>query len=661
MQHNNTRCARAHARDGARPNNIRVTTCARVDPYTHSPPFSLRRDAMTAPDPAPAPPAMDASTLSALIDSSSADLAALHARLGSPPDRLATAIEALKASIHEAIGAQVRHLQADVDRVQEECTALEATTAGLARATGTPTGEPPSPTVPLLERRAALQAEEARLREEYARACTRVDALLAEVAQVNARMSHACPLSSNPGHTLGDAQLRDVSPATAARIEAHLERARQTCAQRRMQLEVQLAEILQLWSELCTCPKVILHAGRAIASEGTEESEFHAAILQYAQQAPAQVGDAFDGTFVPQTADTESECLHPTDEVMHASVALRTALEREKSDRENAIQAIYDELCELWMRFDVPEEEMDAFVLDHRGSTLSVVAAYRSELDKMRALKSQHMSLFIARTREQIQEQWDALFMSEEERVANFPAFHIELPEGTDAAFDWDALLAEHERMTVRLAEQLERRAPILRLLSRYREICDEARMLEESAHDTSRLLGRGNRGDPGRLLREEKMRKRVKIQKPRLENEMLKIVPQWEKDEGMPFIMDGVRLVDYLNDQLGGAKENTRARPARDEKARPQRPVVRQVVRRAPLGARTPNDHPAGVRRAAPVSRARATPYAEPSAPSRATSAASTTTTIVRDTPARSPSEMLESTLAQMSTSTPPCVRTRW
>ena len=71
--------------------------------------------------------------------------------------------------------------------------------------------------------------------------------------------------------------------------------------------------------------------------------------------------------------------------------------------------------------------------------------------------------------------------------------------------------------MCAELAAAHEQRLPLLDLMERYRAICDDERALNESAHDAARLLGRGNRGDPGRLLREEKMRKRVKAQKPRV------------------------------------------------------------------------------------------------------------------------------------------------
>ena len=41
--------------------------------------------------------------------------------------------------------------------------------------------------------------------------------------------------------------------------------------------------------------------------------------------------------------------------------------------------------------------------------------------------------------------------------------------------------------------------------------------MPQVSANDPSRLLGKGVRGDPGRLLREEKTRKRIAKEKPKV------------------------------------------------------------------------------------------------------------------------------------------------
>lgn len=538
---------------------------------------------------------MDASTLRALIDSSSQELAQLHERLGCAPEKLEEAMAALTTCIHEAIHAQVRRVEAQVAEVQAACAEYQDRITRLGRATGAvPTVI--APTMPLLAQRDALAAEQARLESLYEAQREQCDALLGQARTLNACMSEAGgepPFADEEGETL-----RNVSAETLRQCEAYLHHVQQVYKARKVQMEAQLSEILQLWSELHIAPRVAVHAGRASAlATHPVESAFHLAILHYTQQVPIFSSEgAFYGQFdtpapgsavsVPadlSTALTDTptkshgeplplpaqeneastpELLQPSDTILEQSATLRASLEQEKTARESSIQSYYDELCELWMRFDVPETEMDAFVLDHRGSTLQVVEAYRTELDKMRALKSQHMALFVLKTREQMWEQWDALFMSESERESMFPAYFVPLPSEDDMStppFDWDELLAAHEQMYARLAEMLEQRAPILSLIGRYRAICDEARALEESAQDGSRLLGRGNRGDPGRLLREEKMRKRVKVQKPKLEQELLKVLPAWEAEHGMPFLMDGQRYIDYLQDQLGGAKENAR------------------------------------------------------------------------------------------------------
>ena len=79
-----------------------------------------------------------------------------------------------------------------------------------------------------------------------------------------------------------------------------------------------------------------------------------------------------------------------------------------------------------------------------------------------------------------------------------------------------EELLAVHEKEIKHLKEERRMKAPLLAGIKKYFEICEEEKELAAAASDQSRLLGRGQR-DPGRLLREEKMRKRVGKEKPRV------------------------------------------------------------------------------------------------------------------------------------------------
>jgi protein regulator of cytokinesis 1 len=128
-----------------------------------------------------------------------------------------------------------------------------------------------------------------------------------------------------------------------------------------------------------------------------------------------------------------------------------------------------------------------------------------------------------------------------------------------------DELLAMHEEKVQSLRDDLATRAKPLELVRQYMRLLDEAKALEESAKDTTRLTGRGVPGqkrDPGRLLREEKMRKRIKFLKPKVEEEMMRLIPAWEEESGRPFIIHGSRFLDTVeldSQQAQAAKKRIR------------------------------------------------------------------------------------------------------
>jgi protein regulator of cytokinesis 1 len=100
-----------------------------------------------------------------------------------------------------------------------------------------------------------------------------------------------------------------------------------------------------------------------------------------------------------------------------------------------------------------------------------------------------------------------------------------------------------------RLESLVEERAPVLSLINKYRELLDDKEQLAISANDASRLMSRGNNGarDPSRLLREEKMRKRVAKELPRVEVELKKALEKWEDDYGEPLLVKGENYLDTL------------------------------------------------------------------------------------------------------------------
>lgn len=248
------------------------------------------------------------------------------------------------------------------------------------------------------------------------------------------------------------------------------------------------------------------------------------------------------------------EGVEPTPGLITWAESLKARLEDTKKRREAHIQAMYDQLEGLWRRMGVNDGDMDTFVEAHRGSTEETVQRYEEELERMLELKRERMGAFVESAREEIVKLWDELMVGDEERGCFAPFVDDEHTE---------ELLTIHEDEIRRLKEERRVKAPLLANIRKYFEICEEEKELAAAASDQSRLLGRGSR-DPGRLLREEKMRKRVLKEKPRVEQDLLSSIPVWEQETGRPFLVHGENILRIIMDNVSTQDQENANRRSR-------------------------------------------------------------------------------------------------
>lgn len=263
-------------------------------------------------------------------------------------------------------------------------------------------------------------------------------------------------------------------------------------------------DIVNLWAEL-----------------GTPQAQTESSIVKYYREAPEQLG------------------LHEKD--IHRLQAKRDKLIEEKRVRERKLKELKSTIEGLWDRLGVEETDRKRFLAGNRGCGLRAINEFEAELDRLNELKRQNLHLFVEDARYKLQELWDGLFFSEEEMLAFAPAF-------SDVYSD--ALLSAHESEISRLEALKEQRAPALQLIEKHRSLIKDRDDLTTASQDASRLLGRNNKGekrDPTRLLREEKMRKRIAKDLPKVEVELKKILERWEDDYGRPFLVHGVSYLDEL------------------------------------------------------------------------------------------------------------------
>ena len=195
----------------------------------------------------------------------------------------------------------------------------------------------------------------------------------------------------------------------------------------------------------------------------------------------------------------------------------------------------------LWDRLGVEQPDRKKFLASNRGCGLRAINEFEAELDRLNELKRQNLHLFVEDARYKLQELWDSLYFSEEEMLEFTPAF-------SDVYSD--ALLSAHESEIERLEALKEQRTPTLQLIDNYRSLIKDRDDLAAASQDASRLLMKPNKGekrDPTRLLREEKMRKRIAKDLPKVEIQLRKSLEHWEHDFGRPFLVHGVPYIEEL------------------------------------------------------------------------------------------------------------------
>ncbi|KAJ6504120.1 microtubule associated protein [Mycena vitilis] len=477
-------------------------------------------------------------------------LPTLHAQLGLPPSALEDELKNLQQQLMQSVEAQIDLRRKEVESWMEKCDSIEAecvkyakALGGNVKATGSSLGELRKEKV--LPARYEMVAEyQEKLRQLYH---TKLEQLTTLGNRLGA-LSRTLGPEFYSQDIIDDEEYRDVTPERFSKLEKELVRGKGEVAKRLAHLSDTFIQIDWLYTELGMAPPIpddscspstSMRSRSSIAdpflTPSVTEAAHYRTLADFIDQAASLPEDT------PPRLEVE-----PTHALISWAMDLRASLEDTKRRREAHIQAMYDQLEGLWKRLGVADSDMDAFVEAHRGSTEETVGEYEEELERMLELKRERIGAFVGSAREEIAKLWDELMVGEEERGQWLPFFDDEHTE---------ELLTIHEDEIRRLKEEKRMKAPLLAGIKRYFDICEEEKELAAAASDQTRLLGRGSR-DPGRLLREEKMRKRVSKEKPRLEQDLLSSIPAWEHEAGRPFLVHGQSILHILMQTVSGADQ---------------------------------------------------------------------------------------------------------
>lgn len=457
----------------------------------------------------------------------------IYLELGHEPNRLQIALQSAIDSEVNRSENEANEIKQRIDLLTQQCRAYRNILEDGRGASDAASSS--RSTMTLLQRRTELQSDLDRLQSMYASRRAQAEKLVARIDEYRPILGDQAPIV-----TLEIPAVDSINIAPLPRpseLHAILSSCAEEVRRRNTQIEESLNSIVQLWSELWQMPNL--------------EDDFDAMVLQHLGLRPvlSECGEdeiGFAGMFEKITVINEdrlestptrksgterelgtqvsrvqgSQAMAPTLENLSKAAARVDILTAEKEKRLGRIQNLFDELSPLWKKFEVADEAIDEFVQENTGCNLAVINAYERELKQMKELKAEHMTLFISKIREEIAGLWDQLLMTEEERREDLPEFFEDLIDGEEAGAEpSDDLLALHEQKVQNLNKEMAAKARPLELVRQYKRLLAEAEELEASAKDTTRLTGRGTgqKRDPGRLLREEKTRKRIKVMKPKV------------------------------------------------------------------------------------------------------------------------------------------------
>ncbi|ODQ81069.1 hypothetical protein BABINDRAFT_6911 [Babjeviella inositovora NRRL Y-12698] len=212
--------------------------------------------------------------------------------------------------------------------------------------------------------------------------------------------------------------------------------------------------------------------------------------------------------------------------------------------RKNIIQKekhdLLSQIHPLWQKLKQDQSYIQGFLERNTRANESTVKTLRNELDRLVALRAQYMKEFIEDVRVKIETTWGLLSYSPEEKAEW--EYHNKSFECTEG------VLETFEKYLQSLEHQYQKLKPLLLLIKQFEDLMNEKYQLEESSKDSSRLLSKGSSTI---LLTEERTRKKVARNLPRLIASLKEKLCNYKEETGKDFAHDGT---SYLNTVL----ENT-------------------------------------------------------------------------------------------------------
>ncbi|XP_049543191.1 protein regulator of cytokinesis 1-like [Anopheles darlingi] len=246
-----------------------------------------------------------------------------------------------------------------------------------------------------------------------------------------------------------------------------------------------------------------------------------------------------DLEIMPET-DQEQHLLNarnfpPTNTNMEGLRKLHDYAASQYQELRRLIDEKHVQLARMWKYLNVDPAIMQKFE-KLKNYTQSNFDKLYAEYERCETLRRENLKTIVERTRAEITMWWDRCLKSEDER-ARFTTFRTHI-------FNEDTLTL-HEMELEDLKEYYSTNEHIFKLIAERQEMWERMLALESKTNDPNRYNNRG-----GKLLEEEKERRRIGTKLPKVEQKLRDACFEYETKHGRPFTIYGRSLQDTMQEQ---------------------------------------------------------------------------------------------------------------
>ncbi|CAB3255572.1 unnamed protein product [Arctia plantaginis] len=262
-----------------------------------------------------------------------------------------------------------------------------------------------------------------------------------------------------------------------------------------------------------------------------------------------------------------------TDLNMDRLSKLQQDLQEKYDQTNNRVLELRERLAKLWDCLDEDQIYRENFLHAHPGCHPQTEAAIKEEIKRCDLIKRQKIQVFVANVRTKIKLMWDSVMYSTREREEFVHYYQDIFTEDT---------LTLHELYLEKITKFYNENKHIFELVVTRKNLWLKMTELEARATEPGRYHNRG-----GQLLREERERKAIASNLPKIEAQIRELVTEYETKTGNTFTVDGKPLLQLMEDEWENRKtERHQKLSARKQAHTPTTPLFRSLAT-SPLGKR--------------------------------------------------------------------------